>query len=638
MVYSGKLKVKDNDIQKNLRMYACDFETTTGAVSTEWTRVWSFCADEIGKYDPEIYGSIEEFFDWCADVDKGTRKRLYFHNLKFDGNFIMWHLQNVLGFETRISAKTGSMEKPENLINGEMSYIINDTGKWYYLAFKYKNILVECRDSLKLLPFTLAEVGKGFCKKYKKSTMEYDDKSSLGGCSPEDIEYIKNDVLVLSEALSFIMKLNGEESPFDPIRSLTIGGACYQEFKKSIYGDKKLVEIKLNETILPEECRYLDMDSYIRSGYRGGYCYVNPVFQGKILDQKGFTADVNSLYPYAMTTAYSGNWFPFGKGKYCKGRPTDKEISDIHYYFYMRINVSFELRPGYVPTIQKKNSFLYVQNTYLESSRIMNYATGTYIGDPQMVELTLSKDDWILFERHYRILKIEYLDYIVFGTIAQLFDFYIEKYAQIKRESSGPVRSLSKLFQNDLYGQMSKSDNSTFKVVLTDRNEDGGLKFEDIEAHEKKPVNIAIGACITAKARYHQITTIQNNLERFCYSDTDSLHCIGDPEDFVGEIDDRKYGAYKIEGIWTRARFVRQKTYIEELEIPENQKKYCNHCNNHCNWNICSAGMTPDQKEYFRNHHQFEDFAVGLQIPGGKLKPRQIPGGVILEEVGFTIK
>lgn len=623
MFVIGKIKVKDNDIKTGIRMYAGDFETTTGSVSTEWSKVWSFCVDELGKFNPEIYGSIEDFFSWCADPKKGTRKRIYFHNLKFDGNFILWHLQNVLGFQTRLSAKTGSMEKPEKLINDEMCYIIDDTGKWYYLAFKYKNILVECRDSLKLLPFTLEQVGKGFCKKYKKSSMNYDDKSSLEDCSPEDIEYIKNDVLVLSEALSFLMKLNDEESPFNSIRSLTIGGACYQEFKKTIYGDKKLLEIKLNETILPEECKYVDMDSYIRSGYRGGYCYVNPRFQGKTLETKGFTADVNSLYPYAMCTAYSGSWFPFGKGKYCKGKPTDKEMGDIHYYFYMRINVAFELRKGFVPTIQKKNSFLYIQNAYLESSRIMDYASGQYVGDPQMVELTLSKDDWILFERHYHILNIEYLDYIVFGTIGQLFDFYVERYAKIKRESTGAVRSLAKLFQNDLYGQMAKSDNSTFKILSLEQ-EGKELKFEEIEAHDKKPVNIAIGACITAKARYHQITTIQNNLERFCYSDTDSLHCIGDPSDFVGKIDDKEYGAYKIEGIWTRARFVRQKTYIEEY--PDGS------------WNICSAGMTPAQKDYFRTHHQFDDFKTGLVIEGGKLKPKQVRGGVILEEVGFTIK
>ena len=139
----------------------------------------------------------------------------------------------------------------------------------------------------------------------------------------------------------------------------------------------------------------------------------------------------------------------------------------------------------------------------------------------------------------------------------------------------------------------------------------------------KKVTNIAIGAAVTAHARFYQIKTIQANIERFCYSDTDSLHCIGDPSEFVGEIDSTKYGAYDIEQRWTRARFVRQKTYIEQTEK---------------GFNICCAGMTEKQKQYFREHHKLEDFTDGLKIPGGKLQPKRIPGGVILREVDFTLK
>lgn len=633
--FSKRSNIKHDDVPKTLKIYACDFETTTGSISQDETWVWSFAFDEVGVYKPEIRGSIEEFMDFCADPKYGTKKRCMFHNLKFDGNFILYHLQKVLGFKTILSPKTGNMEKPENLLNGEMVYVISDVGQWYYLAFKYKNILVECRDSLKLLPFSLEQIGQSFCKKYKKSTMTYDNKKSLSDCTPEDIEYIKNDVLVLSEALSFIMRKNDEETPFNPIRSLTIGSACLQEFKRLNYGDVKNISIHLNEEMLPPEAGYLTMDEYIRQGYRGGYCYVNEKIAGKTIEADGYTADVNSLYPFVMCTKYSGCVYPFGKGKYMKGKPKDSYIVDDSRYFYMRVNVSFVLKEGYVPTVQKKNSFLYIKNAYLKDSRIQDYKTGKSIGEPKKIEMVFSKDDWILFERHYHIIEIEYLDYIVFGTLGQLFDFYIEEYAKIKKESKGATRSLAKLLQTNLYGQMAKSDNSTFKIL---KPEGDVLQFDMIEAHDKAVVNIAIGACITAKARYYQITNIQNNIDSFCYSDTDSIHAIGKPEDFKGRIDDKEYGAYKIEGVWNKARFVRQKTYIEELKIPDNQKKYCDVCNNHCNWNICSAGMTAKQKDTFRREYDFDDFKEGLHIKGGKLKPRMVKGGVILEEVDFTLK
>lgn len=651
---------KHNTIQRDdlrdWRLYAADFETTTGDQNMTETRVWSFCFDEVGEYRPKIYGSINDFMDVCADVSLGIRKRFYFHNLKFDGNFILWHLIHVLGFRSQLDPD-GNMERPEKLCNGECSYVISDVGQWYYIAFRYKNVLVECRDSLKILPFTLEQIGEAFCTKYKKLAMDYDSKESLADCSPEDIKYIENDVLVLSEALSFIMKRNGEESPFDPVRSLTIGGACLQEFKAMNYGENKSIAIKLDKMILPDVSEIRNGDEYCRSGYRGGYCYVKEEKQGITINGSGFTADVNSLYPFAMCYAYSGNRYPFGKGVYHLGRPEQRMFESDEYYFYMRIRVSFILKDGFVPTIQKKNSFLFLQNAYLKCSKVMDFASGKYVGNLTMIELTLTKDDWLVFEKHYEIRKIEYIDYISFMTASELFDRYIKKFAKIKQESKGAVRNLAKLFQNDLYGQMAKGTNSSFKMVSDrDFTLTGGLDFDIIQGNSKKVVNIAIGAAITAKARRYQIETIQNNFDRFIYSDTDSLHCAGRPEDFVGKIDSKIYGAYKIEATWRKAKYVRQKTYIEEWDQNQidadirdlaakcektgadfnlesrkyfEEKRYLN---------ICAAGMTPEQKQRFRNEYSFEDFRPGLTIKGGKLKPVSVPGGVILIDVDFTIR
>lgn len=652
---SIKETVKQDDL-RDWRLYAADFETTTGEYNMTETHVWSFCFDEVGTFEPKIYGSIHDFMDVCADVSLGIRKRFYFHNLKFDGNFILYHLIHVLGFRTQLN-EDGNMEQPEKLCNGETCYVISDVGQWYYIAFRYKNVLVECRDSLKILPFTIEQIGESFCTKYKKTKMDYDAKTSLADCTPEDIEYIKNDVLVLSEALSFVMKRNGEDSPFDPIRSLTIGGACLQQWKQMNYGEKRNILIKLDKMKLPDVSDIKNGDEYIRGGYRGGYCYVAEEWEGIDINEPGYVADVNSLYPFSMWFKKSGNRFCYGKGVFHEGRPSKEMIESDEYYFYMRVRVSFELKPGFVPTIQKKNSFLFMQNAYLKCSKVMDFRTKDYVGNLTMIDMTLSKDDYIVFCNHYNIRKIEYLDYISFMTATELFDPYIEKYAKIKQESKGSVRNLAKLFLNDLYGQTAKGTNSTFKIVTTrDFTMTSGLEFDLVHGNDKAVVNIAIGAEITAKARRYQIETIQANYSRFRYSDTDSLHCVGDPSEFVGKIDDKEFGAYKIESTFKRARYVRQKTYIEEgdqrqidsdiadlaskcektgadfnLEAKRyfDEKRYIN---------ICAAGMTPEQKQRFRNEYDFDDFRPGLTIHGGKLKPFSVTGGVILTEVDFTIK
>ena len=620
-----KYQIKTNDITKGLFIYACDFETTTAAVSTEKTRVWSFCVDRVGEFKPEIFPDISDFWNFCGDPKRGITKRLYFHNLKFDGEFILYSALHDYGFTTAIS-ETGQMRKDKELIEKEIVYAISDVGQWYFISFVYHGCKVEIRDSLKIMPLPLVKIGKNICTKYKKSAMDYDDKRSLADCSSADIEYIKNDVLVLSEALDKLLMLHDEKTPFGEIHSLTIGGACWQQFKKTWWGENNLIAVHLDKEILPAGAGSLTMDEYIRKGYRGGYCYVNKKYQGEIINSFGFTADVNSLYPYVMLSKKSGYVYPVSRGTYVSGELPENILTDPGKYFYVRVLVSFRIRPGYVPTVQKKNSFMFLSNLYLESSAVYDSKTKQYIGKPQEIELTLAKDDFILFLEHYEIISLKYLDYIVFCTDSQVCDRYIEQMSEIKiqarKEGNEGVATIAKLFSNNLYGQFAKGDNSSFKICkFTDEEI---ANYVIIEDHNKKVNNIAIGAAVTAHARDYQIRTIQRNIDIFRYSDTDSLHCVGAVNRFKGPIDKTEYGAYDIENIWSRSRFIRQKTYIEES------------LNGY--WTICAAGMTIRQKDYFRKHYNFEDFKEGLSITGGKLQPKRVKGGVILKEVDFTLK
>ena len=56
-------------------------------------------------------------------------------------------------------------------------------------------------------------------------------------------------------------------------------------------------------------------------------------------------------------------------------------------------------------------------------------------------------------------------------------------------------------------------------------------------------------------------------INKYIYSDTDSIHSLLSIEELKQfcEIDDVKLGAWKHEGTFTKARFVRQKCYIEEI-------------------------------------------------------------------------
>ena len=70
-------------------MYVADFETTT---NIEDCRVWAWGLCEIGNISNFIYGNnISSFFEKMKELSK-QQETIYFHNLKFDGEFIIYHL------------------------------------------------------------------------------------------------------------------------------------------------------------------------------------------------------------------------------------------------------------------------------------------------------------------------------------------------------------------------------------------------------------------------------------------------------------------------------------------------------------------------------------------------------------------
>ena len=69
------------------RKFTADFETTTDEKDC---RVWAWAVCEIGNYDNIMYGNdIESFIKFCSQRENYT---LYFHNLKFDGEYIIYYL------------------------------------------------------------------------------------------------------------------------------------------------------------------------------------------------------------------------------------------------------------------------------------------------------------------------------------------------------------------------------------------------------------------------------------------------------------------------------------------------------------------------------------------------------------------
>lgn len=637
---------------------SCDFETTVYE-GQDFTEVWLAGWVPLHSEECHIQHSIEDFF--TSIFKQPGNLRLYFHNLKFDGSFILYHLLKNTKLKPACVHLGDEVKEIEWLEDRDMpdqtyKYSISDKGAWYSITIKDKRRFIEIRDSLKLMPVSLARLGKSFHVKHQKLNMEYKG-FRYAGCSvkSEELKYFEHDLLCLKECLEH-MYHEGHER-------LTIGSCCLAEFKGSFTKDEwNAIFPNLNELENPYNPTQT-IDRYIRNGYKGGWCYFVPGKSRRIL-RHGLTADVNSLYPYVMHSA-SGNRYPIGLPTFWRGNFIPEEALDEHKVFFVRLRCRFNLKEGFLPTIQIKRDFRYKGNEWLTTSDLLN-EDGIYTKyedygyGPVMIrpELTLTYRDYELLKRHYDLEAMEILDGCYFSAVSGLFDEYIDKYKEQKISSTGAAREIAKFFSNNLYGKMASSPDSSFKVAYI--KDSGELGFEIKEEYEKTPGYIPTGALITANARYYTITHAQANyhgpiMPGFCYADTDSIHCDLYPSELVGiHVDPYEYGAWKLESCWDEAIFVRQKTYIERV-THENLKPVTPYHNIKCAGmpQACKDlltisldgykpfigdGYTRDQVDFIKKKRSYTDFNEEMAPIPGKLLPKQIPGGVLLTETVYKMR
>ena len=203
-----------------MRIFSCDFETTVDDDTKQQmsTEVWSAAIAELYSDFVTVYNNIHDFIKFFHNLCE-EKVIVYFHNVKFDGNFLLNTLmENGYKFHHR--------EKPyEKLYKGEFDAIISGQNRWYSITVCTGRTLIEIRDSAKLMPMTLARMGKAFNTKHRKLEMEYKGERHAGGLiKPEEMQYIINDVLVLKEALEFMLDSGNTR--------LTIGSNCIAEYKK----------------------------------------------------------------------------------------------------------------------------------------------------------------------------------------------------------------------------------------------------------------------------------------------------------------------------------------------------------------------------------------------------------------------
>ena len=602
---------------KKLIKYVGDFETTTDPADC---RVWASCLVDIETNETKhLSNNIEGMFEFLKDKNS----EVFFANLKFDGEFIISYLLNN-GYE-HILPDPSERARPRPKA---FTTLITDGGVFYTITvwFACKNKQYEkvtFYDSLKKLPMSVSKIAKAFNLDMRKLVIDYDEYREPGHVLTElEKEYIEADCKIVAAAL--------KEQFAEGLTNMTNASDAMNGYKGFI--TKNMFERWF--PVLPVE-----IDDDLRRTYKGGFTYVNPKYQGRLLHD-GITLDINSLYPSRMYDCV----LPYGYPVYfeCEIPDEPPEPLDGYPLFMVKMRGDFELKAGHIPCLQLKKNRYYAQTEYLSSSKVKNADGSMVYARP---EFWLTSVDLALFLDHYDTINMEYLCGWRFKGATGMFKAYIDYWMHIKETTTGGRRQLAKLMLNGLYGKFASNPHSKKKTPYLD--EDGIVKYEFTEEELREPVYTAMGAFITAYARDKTIRSAQSVYDRFIYADTDSLHLVGTdiPEDL--DIHPTKLGAWKHEGTWLSATFIRCKTYIETMDelskdCLENYAKILNKTHeawresDGIRWNnmiVTCAGMPDNVKESVT----YENFHIG-SVFEGKLMPVRVKGGVILQERNFTIQ
>lgn len=549
--------------------YSDDFETTT---NPEDCRVWAWGSVDIDTCNNFRSGNdINSYMEYC----KSTSGLHYFHNLKFDGDFIInWLYGNNYAYTNG------------KLKNNQFTTLISDMGQFYSLKVKFEDgTVVEYWDSLKILNMPVAKMSKAFGLNIEKLEIDYDGNRPVGyQLTDDEYNYLRNDCLIVALSLKHVFGMG--------LDRMTAGGCALHNYKEG-----------MGEKLFGYTFPVPSYDKIVRKAYKGGYTYLKPEYV-EVDIKDGITLDVNSLYPSVMYYEL----LPYGEGKCFKGK---YEQDNLYCLYIQKLSCQFGLKPNHLPTIQIKGSRLFGETEYLTDS-----------GDYE-IELTLTNVDLEIFLAHYDVYNITWLGGYKFKGQHDLFRNYIDYWYSLKEkatlENNQPVRTLCKLMLNSLYGKFGTKPEVGSKVpIMTDN----GTKFTAGEVETGKAVYIPMAAFITAYARRKTITSGQLVYDRFVYSDTDSLHLLGAEIPKELDIDPVRLGAWKHESTFRRARFLRQKCYAEEIETKKGTIM-----------DVKCAGL-PDA---CKGQITWDNFCLGAEFYG-KLRPVHVRGGTVLVETTYKIK
>jgi len=602
-------------------MYVGDFETCDGWEPVDDDdipdqRVWLAGLMDLEEMRMVYYTNLDDWMQEILSRGNNSNKEIAFHNLKFDGSYIVpWLMHHGWIVADRQPKK------------GEFSVLIDERNNWYNITIQVTTKRkVTIWDSLKLFPSQLMYLPDLYgtpTRKIDEGPEFYEKRRGEDHePTPDELAYLMNDLKVLAETLQEHIKLYGLRF------KKTQASQSFKHFEDHFPCWKMRFPPLDNQT-----------DDVLRPAYWGGVSYVNTKYQERDCHDVG-VYDINSSYPYQLATKK----LPYGKMLFERGPGKNPVMSK---FWVASVMCRFKIKKDKIPCIPKKAIMV---NRPYTNAKWLHDSSG-------VVVMTINCIDYLTIHESYdfEVIEWEWSKHWAWKVHKEVKGF-VERNNEIKvtakkaakrtkcpeRRRELLVESLrAKIDNNSFYGKFGEDIikyGATPELTL-----EGSVMYRKDRKDEQTPFRrkfLPVAIAVTAWGR-RQLVQMANLLgEHFIYCDTDSVHFFREGGDEIIEesrhgnrviVDSTRLGAWDHEADYPFGRYLRAKCYMEG-DLKEGK------------YDVTLSGLPADkgtgQASKVRTCINPENFHIGAVIKGGngKLRVIRTKTGNKLVPTDFRIK
>lgn len=576
------------------KRWFADLETSTEAHFKDKAQVIRWALVDYENIDQKYNGTnMASLYDKIVDE---RIKYIYFHNATFDGEFINWFLiENGFNFTENIQD------------NKDFKYLKDDLGVIYSIDFKIDGFICHIRDSFKLIPMSIDDIGEKIG--IPKLKINYDKMKIVKGIEEvpqKEWDYVNRDVEIIATFFKEYVKHFG-------MPKITASATSYDLLKKD-YGYYSFVNdfggrVYNKKTGKRQTINMFSKDDYEEfiPAKRGGFSFVNEKYIGKdIATEKGYVVDLNSAHPF--NAGYKK--LPYGDPLKHKPKGDYRTLTKI---LIFKAEMKDKDMIPFLWDTSAKGKFSY------DYKRVIENEVYTLID----IELDRAiKHYGLKLNENYVVLKTWYFRAKV------CFKDFVDKWYKVKNETNNPViKQAAKLRLNGFIGKLAQLDEKVKRVLveIDDKNDKDHIghdygKWREIDVKDinKERKYILLNVFITGETRVMMYDAIEaNKANGVLYGDTDSLVLLKKP---VGiKISNKKIGHWKIENRWTRFKAYNPKEYLMQLDDGSIKRAI--------------SGLTKNKQDEVN----FGNFYKGTIIEKAKLIRRRVKGGIILKWAKHTL-